>query len=142
MQVDVFLLPHRDLSVQSFSARGEAPYLSAHEELRAAVALAIGNLTQQEHSAPYARCAVTIVCYTGKKKQDGRYRPERVHTLHYCLDPIYRALLDSEVIATMEAIDSIRVVLRREQEHEGFRIIVEELALPQRAREAVTSVKT
>jgi len=124
VRFDVYQLPAQELAVQSFHARGESPYLNAHEELRAAVAQAIGGNGPEE---PYGKCSLTIVCYTGKKRQDGRYRAERVHTLHYVLDPIYRALMDSKVITGMEAVCEIRTMLRRDSEREGFRIVVEPL---------------
>ncbi len=131
MRVDVYALPAQALAVQSFRRRGEKPYLDAHAELRAAVAMAIADKAPEE---PYGRVSLTVICYTGKKKQDGYYRAERVHTLHYTLDPIYRALLDCRVIASLEAIYEIRVCLVRDSPREGFRIDVQ--PLPGRSQEA------
>lgn len=121
MRVDVYALPAAALAVQSFRKRGEAAYLDAHEELRAAVVTKIAEAGCAP-AAPYARVSLTVICYVGKKRQDGLYRAERVHTLHYTLDPIYRALLDAGVIASMEAIYEIRTCLVRDSAHEGFRI--------------------
>lgn len=126
MRVDVYQLPEQALAVQSFQKRGEAPYLDAHEHLRSEVVKAIGheNLAPPE---PFKRCSLTIICYVGSPKSDGFYRAQRVHTLHYTLDPIYRALLDADVIASMESIYDIRTCLVRKSAREGFRIQVDEL---------------
>ena len=124
MRVDVYQLPGQALAVQSFSKRGEAPYLDAHEELRSAVVKAFAHEQPRE---PFERVSLTIICYVGSNKRDGYYRAQRVHTLHYTLDPIYRALQDAGVIASMEAIYDIRTCLVRQSSREGFRVQVDEL---------------
>lgn len=128
MRVDVYALPGAALAVQSFQKRGEKEYLDAHEELRAEVHKAIAH-SGKAPTQPYRRAELTIGCYTGKRTQgDGRYRAERVNTLHYVLDPIYRALLDARVIADMKALYEIRTYLERDSDREGFRIHVTEIS--------------
>lgn len=122
--IDVHALAMRPLMVQSFHARGEAPYLDAHEALRAEVSIAAG-FSGQLPRQPLLRARLTIICYVGKRRADGYYRPRRAHMLHMILDPIYRALLDDGIVASMAGVDDIRVALRR-NEHEGFRIVITE----------------
>lgn len=126
MRVDVYRLFAKGIEVKSFGARGESPYLDAAEEMRIAVVSKI-DAEELAPPAPYRRCALTVVCYTGKKRNDGRYRPEVNPSLSYVLEPFYKALEDGGVIADTKAIRSTRTVLEPGSEREGFRIIVDEL---------------
>lgn len=124
--IDVQALARQALKVQSFHARGEAPYLDAHDELRAETAIAAG-FSGQLPPQPLQRAALTIICYVGRRRYDGYYRPRRAHMLHYILEPFYAALIDGRIIVNMGSVDSIRVMLRR-NEREGFRVHLRELA--------------
>lgn len=124
MRWDVYHLPPAPLAVESFAKRAESPYLTAHEDLRAAVATAIDGRGPER---PLGRVSLTIICYVGSNKRDGMYRPQKVHKLHLVLDPIYRALLDERVIEDMGDVYEIRTCLVRNSAREGFRIDVQEL---------------
>lgn len=131
MQADVYQLPAQALAVQSLSARGEAPYLEAFEELRAAVHMTIAENSLYLESAPMWRPVLTVVCYTGARKHDGRYRPETVPTLLEVLHPIYAALMDAGVIADRASLYGITAMLLTDSPREGFRIRVTDTYSPQ-----------
>lgn len=126
MRVDVYKLLASGIEVKSFGARKLDPYLDAFEEMRIAVLTKIddGGLAPP---VPFQRCSLTVVCYTGAKRRDGRYRPEVIPSLNYVMEPFYEALRQGGVIHGTQSIAELRLALVRESEREGFRILVDEL---------------
>lgn len=122
MKFDVMALPSTGLNVVG-SRRAFAPYNAAHEELRIEVtqaAVEAGPIPER-----FEKASLTVVCYVGREKEDGKFRAETVNCLHPVLDPIYRALIDLDVISSMDAVPEIRTILVRDCETEGFRIVIE-----------------
>lgn len=130
MLADVYQLPSQDLALalQSFTARGQAPYLEAAEELRAAVATTIAENSLYLEPEPMAHPLLTVVCFTGKRRHDGRFRPESPLPLLYLLDPIIAALRDERVIGLPSTIAGVTVRLEQGSPHEGFRIRVTDVS--------------
>ena len=126
MRFDVFELPASIVAEQGRSVRRGAAYNAAHEEFRIAVETAHWEAWQS--GGPFERASLTIVCFVGADKGDGKYRPQTTNRLHDALDPIYRALINVELIESMEAVPEIRTVLVRDAPiEEGFRIEIEPL---------------
>ena len=107
------------------SARGRAEYLTAHEELRAEVAKAFEH--NPERRSNYACPALAVTFFVGKSRKDGRFRPEASHSIWPTLDPIYRAMIDAEMIPATSHIALITVGVMPDCEEEGIRISIEEL---------------
>ena len=121
---DVTMLPSVELNKVG-SARGRAEYLEAHEELRAEVAKAFSENT--ERRGDYSCAALAVTFFVGKPRKDGRFRPEASHSIWPTLDPIYRAMIDAEMIHATSDIALITVGVMPDCEEEGIRISIEEL---------------
>jgi len=137
---DVYQLPSQDLAqaLTSFSVRGQAPYLEAAEELRAAVAMTIAENSLYLETTPMQKPVLTVICYVGKRVHDGRFRPESPLPLLYLLDPIIAALRDEGVIGLPSSIYGVTTMLVQDSPREGFRIRVTDVSTrsPQEGIEA------
>ena len=119
------MLPSVDLN-QVGSACGKAPYLTAHEELRAEVHKA---LVEHDGIGSFVLPALAVTFFVGRRRNDGRFRPEATHRAsnRELLDPIYRAMIDAKFIRDTSQIALITVGVMPHCEEEGIRISIEEL---------------
>lgn len=106
------------------SARSRKEYLDAHEELRAE---AIKAFSEEDAWGPYACPALSVTFFVGAQRKDGRFRPQASHSVWPVLDPIYRAMIDAELIPSTDHIALITVGVLPDCETEGIRIAIEEL---------------
>lgn len=125
--MDVYALARRELAVESFGRRAEAPYLAAFGDLAEAVQKA-RNDAGIPCDTKYEHVALAVTYYVGKgAKADGYYRPRQSKRIWLLLDPIYWALGADGVTASDDAFNPISVRLVRGYHREGFRIEVEPL---------------
>lgn len=119
---EVALLPAKALERESRHVSEE--YMEAHEEMRAAVALAIAG---QWTGSVFERPAVSVFINIGSGRGDGRYRPRSPYSAWPTLDPIYRALIDAGILTSTPQMAYTAVGIVSGCAQEGLRIVVREL---------------
>lgn len=130
MRWELDTLPGADLAILSFTARGEAPYLSAREELRAETVTAFdAAYPGGRPKTPIEFAGLTVALFVGPvRRRDHRFRPSRVTQIPYVLNGIYDALIELGLIAAESALVMNQQVLVRNAHREGWTIQLTDVA--------------